>query len=237
MRDLGNDWRKEVSRKLANSKLSVAEREEISRELAGYLEDLCRDAPSHNLDDFAAMQIAAAELHEDKHLGATLYRARKENAMNDRTKQLWLPALTTLLASIAALTIFEIAGFSIYFPHFWNARFGSTDVWLRYSFFIYVPWLCVLPFLGGAGAYWSRRAGSTRAASIVAGIFPASVFLATFVVFVPVALAAGTLPPAKIFLPALAGQILSWVIIPGAALLLGILPFVCVDGAPRRLPS
>ena len=220
------DWRSEASGTLANSKLAPAEREEIARELAGYLEDLCSDAPSHNLDDSAAMQIAAAELHEDKHLGAHLFRARREGTMNDRTKQLWLPALTILLASVAALTIFQLAGFSPYFPHFWSARFGSTDVWLRYSFFIYVPWLCVLPFLGGATAYWSRRAGSTRAASIIAGMFPASVFLATFVVFVPVALAVGTLPPAKIFLPALAGQILSWVVIPGAALLLGILPFL-----------
>lgn len=226
MRDSSRDWRGEAARRLADSKLSAAEREEIARELSGYLEDLYSDARNRGFDDYAAAQTAAAELHEDARLGPKLRRARREGIMNDRTKRLWLPALTILLASVASLTIFQIAGFSPYYPHFWSARFGSTDVWLRYSFFIYVPWLCVLPFLGGATAYWSRRAGSTRAASIVAGIFPASVFLATFVVFVPIALAADTLPPAKIFLPALAGQILSWVIIPGAALLLGVLPFL-----------
>ena len=153
--------------------------------------------------------------------------------MNDRTKRFWLPGGTVLLASAALLAILQLAGLSPYFPHFWSVRFGSTDVWLRHSFFIYVPWLCVLPFLGGAAAYWSRRAGSTRAASIAVGMFPATVFLAAFAVFVPVSLAIDTLPPAKIFLPALAGQILSWVIIPGAALLLGVLPFFWLDESQR----
>ena len=233
------DWNSEASRKLANSELSPEEREEISRELAGYLDDLCSDAPARGLDDPAATQIAAAELHEDKHLGAHLYHARKENPMNanDRSKRFWLPGGTVLLASAATLAIFQATGLSPYYPHFWSARFGSTDIWLRYSFFIFVPWLCILPFLGGAAAYWSRRAGSTRAVTVAAGLFPVTVFLATFAVFVPVALATGTLPPAKIFVPALTGQILSWVIIPGVALLLGVLPFLRGRLAPRRLPS
>jgi hypothetical protein len=48
--DRPTDWREEAARKLANSKLSAEEREEISRELAGYLEDLCSDAPTRGLD-------------------------------------------------------------------------------------------------------------------------------------------------------------------------------------------
>lgn len=39
------DWRGEAERKLADSKLSAAEREEIARKLAGYLDDLCGGAP------------------------------------------------------------------------------------------------------------------------------------------------------------------------------------------------
>lgn len=227
-----SSWQEKARRKLANSLLSDVEREEISRELAGYLEDLCTDATAAGLDASAAAQIdatrmASAELHEDKHLGATLYRARKENAVhiNERTKRFWLPGTTILLASAVLLNILQFAGFSPYFPRFWNAGFGS-DVWTRYSFFIYVPWLCILPFLGGAAAYWSRRSGSTRAVSVAAGLFPSVVLLALFVAFVPLAFAVDTLPPAKIFVPALAGQILSWVVIPGAALFLGVLPFL-----------
>src|SRR5579863_7136817 len=90
-------------------------------------------------------------------------------------------------------------------------------------------------FLGAAGTYWSRRQGSGPALQIAVGLFPAMVFLATFAVFVPLALAVGTLPPVRIFLPALTGQIISWVVIPGAALLLGILPFLRAGDSQRRI--
>jgi hypothetical protein len=235
--DSSADWREEAARKLANSKLSAEEREEISRELAGYLEDLCSDAPERGIDDRAAARNAAAELHEDKHLGANLYRARKENPMylNNRTKRFWLPGTAVLLASAILLAVLQSAGFQPYFPHFWAAKFNAKDVWMRHSLLIYVPWLCALPFLGAAGAYWSRRQGSGRSLQIAVGLFPAIVFLSVFLAVVPFALAIDTLPPANIFLPTLAGQILSWVIIPGAALLLGILPFLRAGDSQRRI--
>ena len=150
MRDWGND----VSRKLADSKLSAAEREEIARELAGHLEDLCAAACSNGQGEGAGAQRAAAELHEDKHLGAHLYRARKENSMNmnDRTKRLWLPGMTILLVSAASLTIFQIAGLRPYFQTVWF-RGDSMTPHSVYSYLtIYVPWLCLLPFLGAASA-------------------------------------------------------------------------------------
>lgn len=234
MRDWRPDWREEASRKLANSKLSAAEREEISRELAGHLDDFCSDAPAHGLDDFAAMQSAVAELHEDKHLGAHLYRARREGTMNNRTKQLWLPALTILLASAASLTILQLAGLRPYFQTVWF-RGDSMTPHSVYSYLIfYVPWLCLLPFLGAASAYWSRRVGSGRAARLAVGLFPVLVFLAIFLVFVPASLAMGRLPSAEVFIPAFAGLIVSWVVIPGAALLLGVLPFLRGNSVARR---
>lgn len=231
----GSDWREEASRKLADSKLSAAEREEIARELSGYLEDFCSDAPSRGLDDSAAMQSAAAELYEDKHLGAHLYRARRENSMNlnDRVKRLWLPGLTMLLASAATLAIFQIAGLRPYFQTVWF-RGDSMTPHSVYSYLtIYVPWLCVLPFLGAAGAYWSRRAGSSRAIQVAAGVFPVLVFLAIFLVICPFSFAFDGLPVASAFV----GALLSWVVIPGAALLLGILPFLRGGNVIRRLPS
>ncbi|MGB6820666.1 MAG: hypothetical protein WBE21_01205, partial [Candidatus Acidiferrales bacterium] len=115
------DWRSEASGTLANSKLAPAERDEVSRELAGYLEDLCSDAPARGLDDSAATQRAAAELHEDKHLGTKLYLARREGNMdlNDRVKHLWLPGLTMMLASAVTLAMFQIAGLRPYFQTVW----------------------------------------------------------------------------------------------------------------------
>lgn len=230
------DWRKEASRKLADSKLSAAEREEIARELAGHLEDLCAAACSNGQGEDAAAQRAAAELHEDKHLGAHLFRARKENVMNlnDRTKRLWLPGMTILLVSAASLTIFQIAGLRPYFQTVWFRGDSMTPHSVYSYLMFYVPWLCVLPFLGAASAYWSRRVGSGRVAGLAVGLFPVLVFLAIFLVFVPASLAMGKLPPAEEFIPAFAGLIVSWVVIPGAALLLGVLPFLLSGSVARR---
>lgn len=85
------DWSREVRGVLAKGKFSSIEREEISRELAGYLEDLYSDARNRGLDERAAIEHAIAELHEDARLGPHLRRARKENTMNDRTKVFGFP--------------------------------------------------------------------------------------------------------------------------------------------------
>lgn len=145
--------------------------------------------------------------------------------MNDRTKRIWLPAFVVLSGSVLAEALCQIAGFSPYFPRAWAGN-ASNETFLHHSLMIYFPWLCVLPFLAAAGAYWSRRAGGGATQRLVAGLFPALVFLFTFSIIFPVSLAIGSLPPMKIFLPALAGNIISWVVIPGAALLLGVLPFL-----------
>jgi hypothetical protein len=91
------DWKNEASRKLDRAKFSAAEREEISRELADYLEDLCSQSRASGADESSATAHGQQELHEDPLLGANLYRARQEGTMNDRTKRLWLPAITLLL--------------------------------------------------------------------------------------------------------------------------------------------
>ncbi|MGC1106213.1 MAG: hypothetical protein WA876_06720 [Candidatus Acidiferrales bacterium] len=228
------DWRNEVARVLASGKFSAEERDEVARELACYLDDLFNDACARGLSERAAMKHAIAQLYEDPRLGPKLRRARQENNMNDRTKRFWLPGCIILLASAAALALFDFAGFSPYFPRAWVGNVGA-EPFLHDSLMIYVPWLCVLPFLGAAGAYWSRRTGGAPALRIAVGIFPAFVFLATFLVWVPLCVAIGALPPGKIFLPAFAGLILSWVVIPGAALLLGVLPFLGGSSAHRRI--
>jgi len=262
--DWRHDWREEASRKLANSKLSAAEREEIARELAGYLEDLCSDAPARGLDDSAATQIAAAELHEDKHLGVKLYRARKEGTMdlNDRTKHFWFPGMAMLLTSAALLAAFQLLALGLYHALALTPIVGSLSMHAKTypelvrnvmrhnsaALMIYFGWLCTLPFLGALGAYGSRRAGSSRSVQITTALFPLVLFLAIFVGQQDVGqrgtslsfLAMDALPPAHIFfmfLSVSANLLLNWVLIPGAALLLGIVPFLMGSNVTRRLPS
>lgn len=235
MRDSCHDapnWREEARRKLADSRLSDGEREEISRELAGYLEDLCADAPARGLGDSAATQHAAAELHEDKTLGAHLYRARKESNVNldNNTKRFWLPGMTMLLASAALLAIFQIAGMR---PHLATISIygGPADARAVYwPLIIYFPWLCILPFLGAAGAYWTRRAGGGSAVQAAAQFFSTFVFLAIFMTVVQFAGVLGGMngqvPLSKTLIPEGAGVEFSWVVVPGIALLAGVVPFL-----------
>lgn len=245
--DAPPDWREQASRKLADSKFSAAEREEISRELAGYLEDLCSDASGRGPDDPVALQSAAAELEEDKHLGAHLYRARKENAMNlnDRTKQLWLPCIAILLASIALLTTFRLPGLS--HPEYGTLWLRNGAAHWRETFWrIYgsrnIAWLVILAFFGAGGAHWSQRAGSRRGTQAAVGLSPLALFIVMFAVMVYYSLALEGVPPATALLPALAVDALKWVVIPGSALLCGIVlsfgiaRFLRDSGAaPRRI--
>ncbi len=214
------DWKSEASRKLNRAKFSASEREEVSRELASYLEDLCNESRSSGADESAPVTRAAGELHEDLHLGVNLYRARKENNMNDRTRGFWLPGLLSLVGSVVFFAIFDAAGLRPYLAGY----FGSAVNHFQVN--IFLPWLCVLPFLGAASAYLSRRAGSGRTLRVVAGLLPVLGFLTGFVAVIPFVFAVNGMPGINAILPAVGAGVLSLVVIPGVALLLGVVPFL-----------
>jgi len=244
------DWRRKVSRRLEDSKFSAEERQDISRELGDYLEDSCDDASSHGLDDRAAGQRVISELYEDNNLGANLFRARRGCNMNlnARTKQCWLPAIGMLLASAVLLAAFQVAALwahAAYAPTQPALNISSLMADLtRYravALAVYLAWLYALPFLGAAGAYWSRRTGSGLPAQIATGLFPLALFSAIFVGQHAVGqqgtslglLAMDKLPPAHVFFPFLTTSnnlLITWVVIPAAALLLGVLPFLWKPG-------
>jgi hypothetical protein len=220
------DWEREAQRRLENTKFPGADREEVARELAGYLDDLCSESRAGGADESSAIAGAARELHEDPHLGAHLYRVRLEDKMNDRTKRLWLPGMTTLFATVIVGTLVQLL-------------LGSSQL-------TYFLWFYSLVFIAAAGANGSRRAGSGRMLQAAAGLFPVILFFAAFV-GVEVAKREGTLlvlAPSALFLRGVYfffllgfnGGVLSLVIIPGAALLLGVLPFLC-RWAPRERPA
>jgi len=222
------NWEKEVSHALENTKFPASDREEISRELASYLEDLCGDARSRGLDESAATKYALDQLYEDARLGPKLRRARQENIMNDRTKGLWLPGCVSLIAIVICLVVCETLGVRPYIA----GHFGSAA---NYSPVEIFPWLCVLPFLGAASAYFSRRAGSRPALRVTAGISPALVFLTGIVIVVPLSFAINGMPATNAIMPSLGGGILSIVVIPGLTLLLGVLPFLRDSNAKQRI--
>lgn len=234
------DWLREAWRKLAGSKFSAEERDDVSRELAGYLDDLCTDARSRGLDESAATERAFAELHHDARLGSKLYRARKENPMhlNDRTKHFWLPGMTTLLASVGCLAILQLTGVQAEFRPLWVHGGATIPNSIYVPLAIYWPWLCLLPFLGAGSAYWSRRAGGSKAVQAAAGFFTALVFFAILLTVLLFSFIigglVGNIHVANTLSLEFAGAVASWVVIPALATLFGVLPFLGRASAPDR---
>jgi hypothetical protein len=130
--------------------------------------------------------------------------------MNTRTRTFWVPALVSLTAAMACLTISTLVGL--------EPRFVA---WGWATYVVYIPWLLMLPLCGAAGAYLSRRAGGERRVPLAAGLFPV-IAITSLVGFLTVI---GKFVYAKpqwfyFSMAAFFGSIL-----PGMALLLGAVPF------------
>ena len=136
--------------------------------------------------------------------------------MNYRTKVLWLPAFCMSLLSCGLLALLQLAGFQ---PRIY---------WLGRGLFfpLYLPWLVVLPLVGAAGAFWSRRAGGRVAHQLLASLAPPVFWLAFFLLFGPVALFVNREVPVGLKLECMVVYVLVWVLLPSCALFLGVVPFL-----------
>jgi hypothetical protein len=147
-------------------------------------------------------------------LSAQSAKGTKKNmntrTMNTRTRTFWLPALVSLTAAMACLTISTLGGLE---PRF-VARGWATYV-------VYIPWLLTLPLCGAAGAYLSRRAGGERRARLAAGLFPV-IAMTSLVGFLTVI---GEFVYAKPQWLYFSMALLLGAILPGLALLLGAASF------------
>ena len=135
---------------------------------------------------------------------------RNRKNMNTRTRTFWLPALVSLTAAMACLTISTLCGLE---PRF-VARGWATYV-------AYIPWLLSLPLCGAAGAYLSRRGGGERRTCLAAGLFP-MIAMASLVGFLTVFGKFAYAKPQWVYFPM---AVLFGSILPGIALLLGAVPF------------
>ncbi len=214
------DWQKHVRARLGALGLDPACEQEIIAELAGHLEDRCEEYRWKGAAEDEAAGQAIAEVSSWAKLGRRIRRAKQEGNMKERLRNLWLPGFAISLLTMGLLTFLNRVG-----PK-------PNVIWLspRWPVLVYVPWLVCLPVIGALGAYWSRRAGGGIREAIAAGLFPVTV-LATmasteFVLLVPVALLVDRHVSFQLLLEAFAITALYIVVIPGAALLVGISPFL-----------
>jgi len=210
------DWQQHVRERLGALGIGPEREEEVVSELAGHFEDAYEGCLERSTRPEQAFACAFSEVSNWSRLSREIRRATEEDPMNERTKSLWLPGMVTLLFSSVLLM--------------YITRFGPLPVfvWIdpRVPLLLYVPWLVTLPVFGAVGAYWSRRAGGHMRERMIAGIFPVLMLAAAFGMILPIALIFEGHGWRVMQMKAMAIFLLGWVMIPGAALLLGALPFL-----------
>ena len=86
------DWQKLVRQRLGDLALDATEKEEVHAELAAHLEESYESLRTKGLQEQAAIQQTLAQVADWQDLRRRIQTARrKENIMNDRVRQLWLP--------------------------------------------------------------------------------------------------------------------------------------------------
>jgi hypothetical protein len=240
------DWEALVWARLGPLDGDEQQRAEIIVELAGHLEDAFVEKCARGLAESAAVQETLAQVADWEELARRIRSAkREEGIMNARTKGYWLPGLVCFTASMVLLMVLQLS-FPIQLPLYPKSCLTPPEVGLTHTvcglwdtqmnlYTVAVPymlWLLTQPIFGALGAYLSRRGGGERRARMVAGVFPALMFL----------FALGTVGVIAVFVERnrfvlehptyFATMVFPWVILPSFALVLGVLPFLR-DGRRR----
>jgi hypothetical protein len=153
--------------------------------------------------------------------------ASEGKLLNRRTRCFWLPGFVSLTAASVLLFDVDIVHDpSVFFRQIslhpqdllrWNSASPRS---------FYFLWLIAQVACGALGASFSSRAGGTRLARFVAGAFPATVIVGTYVGLVPItARISGEAFPSPLA-AYLGSALLVWVAAPAIAVLAGALPFL-----------
>jgi hypothetical protein len=227
------DWKALIRKHMGNFGLTPLEEEAIIAELASHLEEVYEEGCAQGLCKAEAMERSLAQVTDWQSLSRQIQRAKhKEEIMNQRTKTLWLPGLISSTAAMVFLMISELISLQRRFlaPSFSAGHAGSTSA--NVLLVAYLPWLVLLPFCGGAGAFLSRRAGGQRPARLAAGLFPWIVLfcLGAFLTLI------GQIVPFQHQWFSFLSRILFVSIPPAIALFLGVIPFL-KEAGPAALAN
>src|SRR5579859_4097151 len=209
------DWGALVEQRLAGLVLEPGERAEVISEVAAHLEDLCEEMLRQGMTEEEAVRRALSQTGDWQDLQRKILTAKRgEQVMEKRIRQLWVPGFLTLILSMLFLTALQRFGLR---PRIvWS---GSNSVLL------YMPWLLSLPFFGALGAYVSSRAGGSRRTVLFVSVFPALALTGAFLLMFPIGLAiegiTGSQGDFSIVATTLLKDGIGWILVPGAALLVG----------------
>jgi len=208
------DWQKLVRKGLSGLQLDAREKEEVHAELAEHLEESYESLRTKGLPEQAAMQQTLGQVADWQDLRRSIQIARtmKENIVNDRVRQLWLPGLLTFVLSMGLLELVE--------------KFGPRPIILDLDkgtpvLMFYTSWLLTLPLAGAIGALLSKRAGGSPRILAISSVFPVLPFGVVFLIAIPAGLLMSHALAHHIVGAAFLTMMLGWVLFPGAALLAG----------------
>ncbi len=209
------DWKKLVGQRLSGLALDAAEKDEVHAELAAHLEDFYESLRTKGLPEQAAIQQTLAQVPNWADLRRKIFIAKKgRDFMKKRLHQLWIPGFLTFILSTVFLMTLQKLGF-------WSRIVGDGPN----AFLFCGPWLASLLFVGALGAYLSSRAGGSRRATLFASVFPVLALTAAFLLMFPIDLIVeriiGRQVDFSIVATASLREGIGWILVPGAALLVG----------------
>jgi hypothetical protein len=214
------DWQELVRQRLSGLALDVTEKDEVHAELAAHLEESYEALRVQGVPEQTAIRSTLSQVTNWQDLQRKILTAkRREYPMQKRLHQLWIPGFLTLTLSTIFLMTLQRLGFQ---PRIVSWSGPGTILF-------YVPWLLSLPVFGAVGACLSSRAGGSRGTVLLASVFPVLALTAAFLLMFPIGLIVerltGNHVDFSIVATALLREGIGWLLVPGAALLAGGLPF------------
>lgn len=212
------DWGALVHQHLASARVDEPRRRQIGDELAAHLEDAYNGALRRGCTEAEAVAAAMAHVPDWAALARALERTTHEDTiMTRQAHTVLLPGTAMLLTAAAGLAlVFYAAPPILWLDPRWQVR--ALAAGLYFLFYL---------VLGAIGAAWSRRVGGSFGERLAAGVFPLALHVAIAgpaagadVLYALSHGAGGRQIGGNMF-----NMLLVMFVLPGTALLLGVLPF------------
>jgi hypothetical protein len=210
------DWSALVHRHLASVRIDERRRREIGAELAAHLEDAHASALRSGCTEAEAMACAMERVPDWSALAVAVERSTDEDAiMTRQALTVLLPGTTILLAEATGMSLVL---YSLPAALWVDPRWHVHALGAGLAFLFYLA-------LGAIGAAWSRHLGGSPGERLAAGVFP---------LVLHAAMAGPAVGADMLYTLSRGGagmdvniinMTLVMLVVPGAALLLGVLPF------------
>ncbi len=218
-----HDWRKIIRERVNRVTMARPRREALVTELANHLEDFHKELIASGVAEAEATAKCLEQLNDIQQVALAARRIHLlEDAMNQRSRTIWVPGLITLTLASVSLMVMQLFAFSrprVYWIDGVNVEVG-------------ILWLISLVPCGALGAYVSCRAGGTRWNAILASLFPSLTMLGVFCVVLPIAILIERNTYVIHHLLPFGLALLAWTLVPGVPSLMGALPVLWRRNSP-----